>query len=59
MVSKFHIISAHGLLKETDAEQVIWLQILVSVVRKEQGAKKKKITLETKENFLRLKNKCY
>lgn len=52
MVSKSHIVSAHGLVKETDAEQVIWLQILVSVVRKEQGAKKKKkITLETKENF--------
>lgn len=50
MVSKSHIVSAHGLVKETDAEQVIWLQILVSVVRKEQGAKKK-ITLETKENF--------
>ena len=58
MVSKSHIVSAHGLVKETDAEQVIWLQILVSVVRKEQGAKKKNYTGD-QGKLLRLKNKCY
>lgn len=51
MVSKSHIVSAHGLVKETDAEQVIWLQILVSVVRKEQGAKKKKLHWRPRKTF--------